>query len=126
MVAADLEVSGDRNIYYWYYATQLLHNMKNKDWERWNVKVRDGLVTMQIKEESCAKGSWDPEFPLQDRWGIRAGRLFTTSLSVLTLEVYYRYLPMYRGYDDDQPKLGSGLADDDGKSGGDVKVQAKK
>jgi hypothetical protein len=104
LVAADLETSDERNIYYWYYATQLLHNMHNKDWENWNVKVRDGLVGMQVKDAGCAKGSWDPEFPLQDRWGRAAGRLFVTSLSILTLEVYYRYLPMYRGYDDDQPK----------------------
>ena len=28
-----------------------------------------------------------------------AGRLFQTSLSILTLEVYYRYLPLYRTAD---------------------------
>ncbi len=103
-VAQDLETSADRNIYYWYYATQLLHNMKNKDWERWNLKVREGLISMQVKDGSCANGSWDPDFPAADRWGQRGGRLFTTSLSILTLEVYYRYLPMYRDYDDDQQK----------------------
>ena len=32
-VAAHLESNHQRNIYYWYYATQLLHNLKNKDWE---------------------------------------------------------------------------------------------
>ena len=47
MVARNLEESPQRNIYYWYYATQLLHNMKNKDWKDWNVRVRDGLVGMQ-------------------------------------------------------------------------------
>ena len=101
-IAADLETNDDRNIYYWYYATQLLHNMKNKDWERWNLRVREGLIGMQVKEDGCAQGSWDPSLPVPDRWGRSAGRLYVTSLSILTLEVYYRYLPLYRGYDDDQ------------------------
>ena len=41
----------ERNIYYWYYATQLLHNLKNKDWERWNPHVREELVKTQVKDE---------------------------------------------------------------------------
>ena len=102
IIARDLDTNHDRNIYYWYYATQLLHNMKNQDWDDWNLKVREGLITMQIKDGTCANGSWDPDFPAQDVWGQRAGRLFTTSLSILTLEVYYRYLPLYRNYDEDQ------------------------
>ena len=113
-VAAHLDTAEERNIYYWYYATQLLHNMKNKDWERWNLKVRENLIGMQVKEESCAGGSWDPELPAPDRWGLIAGRLYLTSLSILTLEVYYRYLPLYRGYDDDQGKEEAPLAGDDG------------
>ncbi len=103
-IAEHLETSDQRNIYYWYYATQLLHNMKNKDWEKWNLRVRELLIGMQIKDGTCANGSWDPNFPAVNIWGLRAGRLFTTSLSVLTLEVYYRYLPMYRDYDEDQEK----------------------
>ncbi|GAG45921.1 unnamed protein product, partial [marine sediment metagenome] len=26
----------------------------------------------------------------------KGGRLYTTSLAILTLEVYYRYMPMYQ------------------------------
>jgi hypothetical protein len=40
----------------------------------------------------CAEGSWDPDKPTEDIWGERAGRLYTTSLSALALESYYRYL----------------------------------
>src|SRR5262249_61878816 len=83
-IAEHLDSADERNIYYWYYATQLLHNMKNKDWEKWNLKVRELLIGMQIKDGTCANGSWDPEFPAADIWGQRAGRLFTTSLSILT------------------------------------------
>ena len=100
-VAADLETNEDRNIYYWYYATQLLHNMRNKEWERWNPHVREALIRTQIHADGCPNGSWDPQFPSPDRWGVTAGRLFQTSLSILTLEVYYRYLPLYRTADQD-------------------------
>jgi hypothetical protein len=103
LIAAHLDESADRNIYYWYYATQLLHNMKGKEWERWNARVRDGLVSIQVRGNGCDRGSWDPELPEQDQWGSRAGRLYTTSLSLLTLEVYYRYLPLYGDTQDGMP-----------------------
>ncbi|MFI5456009.1 MAG: prenyltransferase/squalene oxidase repeat-containing protein [Isosphaerales bacterium] len=104
-ISADLQSSGERNIYYWYYATQLLHNMQNEQWERWNLKIREGLIGLQVKDEGCAHGSWDPFFPSPDRWAaLSGGRLYLTSLSILTLEVYYRYLPLYRSYDEDQTK----------------------
>ena len=31
-----------------------------------------------------------------DRYGSQAGRHYVTSLSCLTLEIYYRYLPLYK------------------------------
>jgi hypothetical protein len=113
-VSAHLQEGGDRNIYYWYYATQLLHNMRNEQWDRWNPKIREGLIGLQVKDDTCAKGSWDPFSPVPDIWAERAGRLYLTSLSILTLEVYYRYLPLYRTADDDQEKMDSILKGDDG------------
>lgn len=95
-VAAHLMQSEERNVYYWYYATQLLHNMRNKDWEAWNAKIREGLIATQTGGKGCDRGSWDPALPQVDAWGTMGGRLYTTSLSLLTLEVYYRYLPLYR------------------------------
>ncbi len=100
-VAAHLNSSDERNIYYWYYATQLLHNMQNKDWKRWNVQVREGLIVMQVTGTGCDRGSWDPMHPQPDRWAASGGRLFLTALSLLTLEVYYRYLPLYQPRDMD-------------------------
>ena len=104
MISAHLQESDVRNIYYWYYATQLLHNMKGERWERWNLKIREGLISMQVKDGTCAQGSWDPFLPQPDLWAGHAGRLYLTSLSILTLEVYYRYLPIYRSFDEDQEK----------------------
>jgi hypothetical protein len=84
-----------RDTYYWYYATQVMHNMCDKDWDVWNRKMRKILVQSQCKT-GCATGSWDPGTPAKDSWGDYGGRVMMTSLSTLTLEVYYRYLPLYQ------------------------------
>lgn len=96
LVSRDLAQTTERNIYYWYYASQMLHNMHDKHWAEWNSRVRDGLIRMQVGGDGCDRGSWDPTLPEPDKWGSSAGRLYTTSMSLLTLEVYYRYLPLYK------------------------------
>jgi hypothetical protein len=89
------DVNRARDTYYWYYATQVMHNMANDDWETWNRRMRRILIDTQVKGNSCPTGSWDPAKPVDDAWGGHGGRLMMTSLSCLTLEVYYRYLPLY-------------------------------
>ena len=84
-----------RNIYYWYYATQVMHNQPGPAWDKWNRKMRRLLIETQASS-GCASGSWDPAAPTKDLWGGYGGRLMVTSLSALTLEVYYRYLPLYQ------------------------------
>ncbi len=82
------------NTYYWYYGTHVMHNMSGTQWDTWNRKIRDILVRTQVRDvNSCANGSWDPA---KDAWGRQGGRVMTTSLSTLTLLVYYRYLPIFR------------------------------
>ena len=99
-VAAHLESFGQRHTYYWYYATQLLHNQGGPEWPRWNERIREELIGTQVLGDGCDHGSWDPTRPQFDYEMSRGGRLVITSLSLLTLEVYYRYLPMYREPDD--------------------------
>ncbi|HEY2411412.1 MAG TPA: prenyltransferase/squalene oxidase repeat-containing protein [Pirellulaceae bacterium] len=85
----------ERNIYYWYYATQVMHNCPGPQWDEWNRHTRQILIDTQ-DTAGCATGSWDPDRPESDMWGNQGGRLMMTSLSALTLEVYYRYLPLYK------------------------------
>ncbi len=81
-----------RNCYYWYYATQVMHHLQNSDWDTWNRQMRRVLIGSQIAS-GCAAGSWDPTgHPHADK----GGRLMVTSFNTLTLEVYYRYLPLYK------------------------------
>ena len=37
------------NIYYWYYATQVMHNMSGYEWNAWNRKMHDLLVHTQVR-----------------------------------------------------------------------------
>ncbi len=84
-----------RNTYYWYYATLVMHNFQDADWDVWNRKMRRALIETQV-HGGCAEGSWDPEKPTPDTWGRNGGRLMTTSFSALILEVYYRHMPLFR------------------------------
>lgn len=79
------------NLYYCYFATQVMRNWGGQEWERWNGRLRDDLVAWQ-EQTGDAQGSWAP----RDRsdYSISGGRLLITSLATLTLEVYYRYQPL--------------------------------
>lgn len=79
------------NVYYNYYATQVLHHWGGDPWMKWNKIMRDQLVATQIQEGDAA-GSWRP---VGDH-AAAGGKLYETCLSIMTLEVYYRYMPMYR------------------------------
>ena len=81
----------DMNFYYWYYGTLAMYQHGGKPWQDWNSIVRDMLVEQQVQTGPMA-GTWDPN----DEWGRYGGRLYSTALATLTLEVYYRLLPLYR------------------------------
>ncbi len=83
-----------RDTYYWYYATQVMFHMGGEHWKSWNQRLNPLLVDEQIKVGPQA-GSWDPKSPVPDRWSAHAGRLYLTTMNLLSLEVYYRHLPIY-------------------------------
>jgi len=84
------------DIYYWYYATQAMHNMSGPEWDAWNRAMRRVLIETQTKD-GCATGSWNPELISgQGHVADAGGRLMVTSLAALSLEVYYRHLPLYK------------------------------
>jgi len=83
-----------RDTYYWYYATQVMFHMGGKHWEDWNQKLKPILIDGQVNS-GPQEGSWDPRNPVPDRWSIHAGRLYLTTMNLLSLEVYYRHLPIY-------------------------------
>ncbi len=85
---------GQRDAYYWYYATQVMFHMQGDHWGEWNNSLRDLLVTTQSRD-GAVSGSWDPARPSPDKWASGGGRHYLTCLNLLMLEVYYRHLPLY-------------------------------
>ncbi|MCH7729233.1 MAG: hypothetical protein IH991_22545 [Planctomycetes bacterium] len=85
-------------MYYNYYATQVMRQFyaddKAPEWEAWNTKMRDGLVDTQVKNKNSHEfGSW--HFT-GDHGAGRGGRIYSTSMATMILEVYYRHMPIYQ------------------------------
>ena len=83
-----------RDTYYWYYGTQVMRHIGGRHWDAWYNRLHPMLVRTQVKDGQLA-GSWDPLNPVPDRWGAQAGRLYVTTMNLLSLEVDYRLLPLY-------------------------------
>ena len=78
------------NLYLIYYGTMGLYQYQGWIWERWNTRVREFLVRTQ-RTRGPRAGSWDPTGP----WSEAGGSVLSTCFSILTLQVYYRYLPLF-------------------------------
>jgi len=81
----------DASLYNHYYATQVLVNKGGSDWE----KYRD-LYLKPTLENQHADGNFKiPKNPLAtgEYKAGKDGMVYTTTLSVLMLEVFYRFLP---------------------------------
>jgi len=79
------------DMYFNYYAMQVMHHHGGPDWEPWNEKMRDYLIETQATQ-GHESGSWY----FRNRHTDPGGRLLITAMAVMTLEVYYRYMPLYR------------------------------
>jgi len=89
------------DLYYTYYSVMAMIQMgtQSEYWIQWNKWFRDPLVKLQETKNILdgrgrfVRGSWDPK---DTAWGAQGGRVFSTAMSVLCLEVYYRFLPLYK------------------------------
>jgi cell division septation protein DedD len=73
---------GKDNYYGWYYTALALHQLQDDAWKQWNDAMKRHLIARQLPG-----GSW----PTDDEWGGYGGRIYTTSMAALCLEVYYRH-----------------------------------
>jgi len=83
-----------KDLYYDYYATQIMHHMEGEMWIAWNKKMKELLLKTQSNKDHEA-GSWY-EGVDGGHGAHAAGRLYCTSLATMILEVYYRHLPIYK------------------------------
>ncbi|MCZ7605803.1 MAG: terpene cyclase/mutase family protein [Planctomycetota bacterium] len=93
--------------YYWYYASLALYQVGGATWKSWEKSMSSVLLNSQrgyceadkkaglvSKEALDEHGSWDAV----DAWGSAGGRVYSTAINCLTLEVYYRYLRLEEGH----------------------------
>jgi hypothetical protein len=93
------------DMYYYYYATQVVRFYGGEQWKTWNEGpmgpdgkrkggLPDVLLSLQVRTPTN-RGSWNPTIdPNGLSFGNQCGRLGTTCMILLTLEVYYRYVPV--------------------------------
>ena len=96
-ILSDLPDSGKANLYYWYYASLALFQLQGDEWKQWNDALQPALLNRQ-RDDGDLSGSWDPD----SVWGPHGGRVYSTAMACLCLEVYYRYLPLYMTERDDE------------------------
>lgn len=85
------------NLYYSYYATQVMRHHGGADWEKWNTKMREDLIKTQSGAGHEA-GSWF----FEGGHGKEGGRLYSTAMATMILEVYYRHMPLYTDKSSDE------------------------
>lgn len=83
------------DVYLNYYATQLMFQAEGRLWEDWNTQMRDFLIREQA-QYGHEQGSWYFDSALNQV----GGRLYTTAMCCMTLEVYYRHMPIYAPVED--------------------------
>ena len=80
------------NMYFGYYATLTMFQMGGEYWKAWNDGMKPALLGGQVRGGKD-DGSWDPK----GAGHCDNSRVMSTALCVMCLEVYYRYMPLYRG-----------------------------
>ena len=78
------------DFYYIYYGTLALYQHQGPIWEAWNERLKE-IVPLSQNKTGKKAGSWAPSRGLAGN----GGRVASTALATLSLEVYYRLLPMY-------------------------------
>ena len=89
MIGEGLPGPDQVNYYYWYYGTLAMYHTGGTAWKRWNDRMQPFLINSQRRDAEF-NGSWDPN----GLWSGYGGRVYSTAMAALCLEVYYRYLPV--------------------------------
>jgi hypothetical protein len=83
----DDDPGGRKDFYFWYYGTYAMYQYGGPEWKAWEKTLVPNIADHQHREGE-QKGSWDPQV---DPWGNAGGRVYSTALLVLCMEVFSRY-----------------------------------
>jgi hypothetical protein len=67
--------------YLWYFSTYGMFFQGGEEWTHWNDALTAALLELQDRD-----GAWRAS----DKWTVKAGAVYSTALSVLALQAYYR------------------------------------
>lgn len=88
------EHDGSIDLYYWYYATLAMHEWGGRHWKSWSKGIDVALLGSQRSGPSDQfAGSWDPV----GAWGSAGGRVYSTAMATMALQVEYRYKRLWAG-----------------------------
>ena len=93
LIQSSLPKSSTVDYYYWYYGSLAMRQAQGEAWNAWNDRLKPILLQKQILTGSN-RGSWVSQGNKHGYASI-AGPVVTTAMAALSLEVYYRYLPLY-------------------------------
>jgi len=85
------------NLYYDFFAGQVLHLHEGDPWDSWNRESRKRFLAddQGLNAKGHEEGSW---FIEGDDPGAKAGgRLYCTAMAVMSTHVYYRHISIYTG-----------------------------
>ena len=91
IIKKQLPTTWPTNLYYLYYNTFGTFQLGGEYWNTYNAAMRDLLVANQRRDPACFDGSWD----LGTNFANDHGRVLSTVLACLSLEVYYRYAQVH-------------------------------
>jgi hypothetical protein len=83
------------DLYAWYYHTQACLMFGGSAWTKWNRWFQDEIVTVQNTDGSWPAPGGKGHGPQSGN--SKSGQVYRTSLCILMLEVFYRYMPTTQG-----------------------------
>ena len=84
---------GSIDMVYWYFGTLAMYQVGGRAWQKWSRAMPSAMVeTQRLDGDVCRhKGSWDPA----GAWGAVGGRVYSTAMMCLCLEVNYRFFRLF-------------------------------
>jgi hypothetical protein len=89
------EGHGDGDMYYNFYANQVVFQHGGAAWELWNQRLSKALIRSQNRRGHL-EGSWHFDGDGADHGSTHGGRVYTTAMVCLCLEESFRHLPTFR------------------------------
>jgi hypothetical protein len=73
---------------YWQFGTLAMYQVGDEPFAKWNEAMKSAILPHQHRDPKRHDyGSWDPV----DAWSAAGGRVYSTAMLCLCMEVYYRY-----------------------------------